>query len=276
MSETALVVYGFPPSQPSRAVYWTCLIKGLPFELRTPDLVGAGLSELAKLNPKRQVPVVVQGDFVLYEMPAILAWLCNANGWDDLYPREPANRALVDQYLHFHHSTTRLATMKLMAPHVTIVFEGLFEPGADVGATKDILLFEGIQSARTGPDIYARGCAVVEMVAQLIEDGFLRGRDRYLCTREQPTIADIACYEELSQLRWASLFDFDGYPKLQGWLDRMEELPFHEPAHRYNIALGDILSEPNTMERFITATATGVAALEEVGVLINRNVRIGS
>jgi glutathione S-transferase len=268
MPGAELIVYGAPPSQPSRAVYWTCLIKGLTFELRMPDLMSGNLSDFSKLNPKRQMPTIVQGDFVLYEMPAILAWLCNANDWDDLYPREPEARAWVDQYLHFHHSTTRLATIKLMAPHVTIIFEGLFEAREDGAGTKDILLAEGVVAATTGPNIYERGCAVLEMVAQLLEDGYLRGTDRYLCTALQPTIADIACYEELSQLRWASLFDFKDFPKLRAWLDRMEELPFHENAHRYNVRLGDILSEPNTMERFVAATGAGIAALEEVGVRI--------
>jgi glutathione S-transferase len=271
MSTATLIVYGAPPSQPSRAVYWTCLIKGLAFELRTPDLLGDGLSELTKLNPKRQMPTIVQGEFVLYEMPAILAWLCNTHAWDDFYPREPATRALVDQYLHFHHSTTRLATIKLMAPHVTIAFKDLFEAGGEGIGSKDILLGEGISAAMTGPNVYQRGCTVLQMVAELIQDGYLRDPDGYLCTPDRPTIADIACYEELSQLRWARLFDFANFPKLRAWLDRMEELPFHENAHRYNVALGDILSQPNTMERFITASVSGISALQEVGVEINRN-----
>ncbi len=29
-----LTIYGVPNSQPVRAVVWTCLMKGLPFELR--------------------------------------------------------------------------------------------------------------------------------------------------------------------------------------------------------------------------------------------------
>ena len=53
---TLLVLYGAPASQPSRAVYWTCLIKGLAFELRLPDFANLRKSELADLNPKVQVP----------------------------------------------------------------------------------------------------------------------------------------------------------------------------------------------------------------------------
>ena len=262
MSDETLILYGVPASQPSRAVYWTCLMRKLPFELRTPDLLGGLDTDFTRLNPKRQLPTIVRGDFALYEMPAILAWLCNSNGWEDLYPSEPAARALVDQYLHFHHSTTRLATMKLMAPHVTIAFGGLDAIGA---GGKDLLLGESIRSAMTGPDVYERGCRVIEMVAELIEAGYFRSGD-FVCTPDRPTIADIACYEELAQLRWASLFDFEGFPKLRAWLDRMAALPFHENAHRYNFALGDIKNEPNTMERFVAAGEAGIAALAELGV----------
>ena len=40
---------------------------------------------------------------------------------------------------------------------------------------------------------------------------------------------------------------------------------FHEEAHRYNARLGDILTEPNTMERFLAASAAGQDALVELG-----------
>jgi glutathione S-transferase/autophagy-related protein 2 len=219
--------------------------------------------DFARLNPRRQIPTIVQGDFVLYEMPAILAWLCNTHGWDDLYPTDPASRAGVDQYLHFHHSTTRLATFKLMAPHVTIAFGGI------PATTKDVVLRETVGIAMAAPDVYEHGRTVVEQVAELIEASFFREGRRYLCSADAPTIADIACYEELAQLRWASLFDFAHFPMLSGWLDRMADLPFHEDAHRYNFALGDIRSEPNTLERFLAANSAGVAALAELGIPVD-------
>ncbi len=43
----------------------------------------------------------------------------------------------------------------------------------------------------------------------------------------------------------------------------MEQLPFHEPAHRYNFVLADIRTKPNTMKRFLEASVAGVAALGE-------------
>lgn len=272
-SSQRLIVFGAPASQPSRAVYWTCLLKQLPFELRQPDFFATGPSELARHNPKRQVPTIVDGDFALYEMPAILVYLCEKHGWDDLYPRDLAVRAVTNQYLHFHHSSTRLATLKLMAPHVTIAFPGFAErvgaggdgsDNADRGM--DESLSESIRLALAAPDKLERGQATLGKVAGMIETGYLRGDSAFLAGTPGATIADIACYEELAQLRWANLFDFAGYPKLTRWLSAMAELPFHEPAHRYNVVLGDIQTEANTMERFLEASAAGVAALEELGI----------
>jgi glutathione S-transferase len=267
VTEERLVIHGSPASQPSRAVYWTCLMRGLPFELRPPGPPGsAGGSDgdaLAKRNPRRQMPTVVRGDFALYEMPAILTWLSNTHGWHDLYPREPDARALVDQYLHFHHSTTRLATLKLMAPHVTIAFGGI------PATTKDVILRETTGLAMAADDVYGHGRAVVEMVAELVEASFFRKDRDHLCSHGAPTLADIACYEELAQLRWAGLFDFEGFPKLRAWLHCMAELPFHDTVHRYNLVLGDIRSRPNTMERFLAAAVAGVSALEELGIPVS-------
>jgi len=257
----SLVVYGFPPSQPSRAVYWTCLLKGLPFELRAPDFLRMRSPEFACLNPKQQVPVLVDGDFSLYEMPAILIYLCDKHGWSDLYPRDVEARALVHQYLHFHHSSTRLATFKLMAPHVTIAFGGIGDGGMD------LILSESIRIAMQSSNVLEEGRGVVRRIAGMIESSYLSDSP-FLCGMHCPSIADIACYEELAQLRWAQLFDFEEFPRVDHWLQAMARLPAHDSVHRYNTALGDILTQPITLERFIEANAVGLAALAELGVPI--------
>ena len=112
------------------------------------------------------------------------------------------------------------------------------------------------------PDKLTRGCKTAQHVAGLIEAGYFRDGARYLCTRE-PTIADIACYEEVAQLRWAGLFDFEGFPKLTNWLDGMQELTLHHEVHLYNTTLGDIRSQSNAEERVISALS---AALSDAGV----------
>ena len=70
---------------------------------------------IAELNPTAQVPTVEDGDFALYEMPALLIFLCEKHRWRDLFPTDLETRARVQQYLHFHHGWTRRVTMELMS-----------------------------------------------------------------------------------------------------------------------------------------------------------------
>ncbi len=258
--ESRLVVFAAPASQPSRAVYWTCLMRGLPFELIATELGDMGSAErIRRSNPTAQVPTIEDGDFALYEMPAILAYLAEKHGWDDLFPKDLHDRARVNQYLHFHHNWTRRLTMELMAPHVTIAFRAHLERRG----------LDALVARLDDPAKLETGRAAATRVADLIERGYFPGGGPYLCG-DSPTIADIACYEETAQLRFANLFEFEGFAKIQRWLDAMAELPFHEPAHRYNLSLGDIRSTPNTMERFLAASEGGYAALEECGVRVTR------
>ncbi len=250
-----LTVYGQGASQPSRAVLWLLLMKGFEFEFCDVRIDQFGPSgALARIQPTGQVPSIEDGDFVLCEMPAIMAYLCDKHGWDDLYPRDLQARAYVDQYLHAHHERTRRVMVELMAPHVTVAFMDFLE-----GRGGDDLL----ERARR-PDKLERGQARVRQIFRLIEAAYLRGTP-FLCT-EQPSIADIACYEELAQLTWARLFDFDEFPVLSRWLEAMSRLPGHEAAHAYNVTLGDIASQPNTIERFLAANAAAVEAISRAGI----------
>ena len=253
-----LILYGNPASQPSKAVYWACLSKGLPFTLHA-DLAELGGPVLEALNPKRQIPLLVDGEFVLYEMPAMLLYLADKHGWVDLCPADLETRARINQYLHFHHSTTRLATFKLMAPHVTVAFGGPGEDGLD------IILRESIRSTMEGPDPLGEGRATLEMVAGLIETGYFPNDSTYVCGTDGPSVADFACYEELAQLTWANLFDFAAFPKISRWLEAMPSVPAHDAVHHYNVELGDIRTEPNTMARFAGAVEAGLRALDACG-----------
>ena len=65
-----------------------------------------------EINPTGRIPGIrdVTG-FTLYESAAILTYLCTKNKWDDLYPsRDLERRALIDQYLNWHHENIRKVT----------------------------------------------------------------------------------------------------------------------------------------------------------------------
>lgn len=57
---------------------------------------------LAELNPNRQVPVLVEDGFVLWESQAIMRYLCALAGDTTLYPKAPRERARIDQWLDWH------------------------------------------------------------------------------------------------------------------------------------------------------------------------------
>ena len=60
---------------------------------------------------------------------------------------------------------------------------------------------------------------------------------------------------------------------MRSWLEAMDALPFCEEVHRYNTVLGDILTVPNTIERFAKASLAGLEALEGCGVEVGSTVK---
>ena len=63
------------------------------------------------------MPTIEEDDgFVLTEMNAIITYLAEKHGWDDLYPKDPRKRAIMNQFLHYHHENTRTFTIALFAP----------------------------------------------------------------------------------------------------------------------------------------------------------------
>ena len=77
--------------------------------------------------------------------------------------------------------------------------------------------------------------------------------------------------EEAMAVNEAKLFEFAAFPKIAAWMDVMRDLPFHEPVqvHRYNLELGDMRADSNTIERLMGAVAAGVTGLEECNVTVS-------
>ena len=96
-----LQVLGKSTSINVRKVLWLCAEMNLAYQheqwgsgfrsTETPDFLA--------LNPNAMVPVIRDGDFVLWESNAICRYLAAKHGRADLLPTEPARRALVEQWM---------------------------------------------------------------------------------------------------------------------------------------------------------------------------------
>jgi glutathione S-transferase len=105
-------LFGSLTSQPTRMVLWTAaevhvLVDLEPMNVAKGDHVS---SAFRGLNPNQTFPVLVDGDFVLYESNAICRYLVAKSGQADsssLYPADIRQRALTDQWLDWKHGDLR-------------------------------------------------------------------------------------------------------------------------------------------------------------------------
>ena len=255
-----LIVFGSPASQPSRTVYWVCLIGGIPFKLGIRDDLDPGES-----NPRVQVPWIKDDDFILSEMAAIACYLADKHEVYELYPTDIQSRARINQFLHMHHSLVRGATRKLMMPHVVKPLRSTYS----FTAMNEVLIADSIKIAWEASNPLESGGKAVHTIARFLEESYFTSDTPYVCQTTHPSLADLICYAELGQLTFANLFTFVDYPLIQRWLEAMTEVPFFETIHAFNITLGDIASSPNSLERMAPALDAGVKALHATGLITN-------
>ncbi|MDC6168962.1 glutathione S-transferase family protein [Paucibacter sp. XJ19-41] len=98
-----------------RKVLWTCAELGLDPEREEPDMAAPALR---RLNPNAMVPVLLDGDFVLWESNSICRYLAGRERRVDLLPAEPRARALVEQWMDWQagelNNSWRYAFMSLV------------------------------------------------------------------------------------------------------------------------------------------------------------------
>ncbi len=115
-----LQILGKSTSINVRKVLWLCEELEMPYELQP---WGSGhrttqTPEFRSLNPNALVPVIRDGGFVLWESNAICRYLTSIAGRDDLLPRDPRPRAIVEQWMDWQatelNNSWRYAFMSLV------------------------------------------------------------------------------------------------------------------------------------------------------------------
>ncbi|QBR49903.1 glutathione S-transferase family protein [Erwinia sp. QL-Z3] len=115
-----LKILGRASSINVRKVLWVC--EELDIAFRREDW-GDGFKSpqdaaFKNMNPNALIPVIQEGDFILWEANAIIRYLANAYGGGWLYPEDPRARAPVDQWIDWQatelNTSWRYAFMSLV------------------------------------------------------------------------------------------------------------------------------------------------------------------
>lgn len=194
-------IYWIKAQAPRRVL---ALVKhlGLEVEFIQIDPVTGGLRspDYAALNPNLKAPTLVDGDTVLWESSAIMAYLCIKAG-SALWPaHNPAEQVPVLQWLSWcdHHWSPAVGPYYF--EHVVKATFKIGEPdrAALVGKDKDL-----------------------RKLAKLL-DAHLAGREYVACGRL--TIADFQLASMANYWQEAEM-PFGEFPNLTAWLERLKEIP---------------------------------------------------
>jgi glutathione S-transferase len=168
----------------------------VPLDLRSPTDRG----KLLALNPNNKIPVLVHGDFVLWESHAIMQYVCELAPEQTVYPREPRARADIGRWLFWHNA-------HFAPPLGGLGWENVW---------KRFVSGEGPDT-----DQVMRHESVFRSVAKVV-DGHLS--DRAWLAGETLTIADLSLAATVAN---AVLYraPLDPYPHLRAHLDRVRALP---------------------------------------------------
>jgi glutathione S-transferase len=203
----AIQLYGFPLSQPTRAIIFLCEENGISYNLHHYDARKGDTRkpEFKKLFPTMMVPAIIDPSvagpqpFKLEESAAILQYICEKHQLAKWYPLNDIHaKAHVNFWLHWHHSNTRKSTRSVLVP--------FFFPPKNM-PIEDVL--------NQGRREYSR-------VVQFLETHLnSHPNNRFLCSNDHPTIADLLILPELDQIgdKGFNLFDYSPFPKVTNYMN---------------------------------------------------------
>lgn len=205
-------LWGRNTSSNVQKVLWTLRELDLPFEHVVVGGKHGGLDTPAygAMNPNRLVPVIEDGDLVLWESHAIVRYLAASYGAGTLWPEHPRERALVDQWTDWTAST--------YLPAWSSVFWAVVRTPA---AQRD--------PGKIASGVAATHQALAIMDAQLARTPFLAG--------DSLTYADIVAGVTL--YRWTTMeIERQPMPHVEAWHQRLNQRPAY--AETVNTSYDDL------------------------------------
>lgn len=206
-----LQILGRSSSINVRKVLWLCTELGLPYrqELWGGSHQSTQAPEFLALNPNALVPVIRDGEFVLWESNTICRYLASRHGRTDLLPAEPAARARVEQWMDWMatelNSAWRYAFMGLVRRSPAFADAKAIEASA-ANWNRHMALLEA-QLQKTGAYTAGAAFTLADIVVGL-------ATHRWFSTPiERPALPAVeAYYERLSEREGFQLHGRNGEP----------------------------------------------------------------
>lgn len=159
--------------------------------------------EFLALNPRGQVPVLVDEGTAIWDSTAILVYLGRRYGGTSWLPLDPVPLAKVTQWLALEQNEGRYG----------------------VGRARAIMLKNPSVFARTGR---LEECHALAQVALGVLEQQLARSPWLVAEVDHPTIADIACYPYTAMAPEGGI-DLAPFPAIRTWIERIQQLPRYIP-----------------------------------------------
>jgi glutathione S-transferase len=191
---SGIKLYDFPKSGNCYKVRLLCSMLDVELERIVIDSTAGETQteDFKRINPRGQIPVLVDGEIVIWDSMAILVYL--ARRFDDgkWLPSDALGEARVMQWLAVAGNELLYG---LGRARMTVLFNKPFDLAACHKEAES-----GLQAM----------------------EGHLAAHD--WLADERPTIAEPACYPYVA-LAHQGRFDLHAYPAVRAWLNRVEQLP---------------------------------------------------
>jgi glutathione S-transferase len=188
-----LKLYDFPLSGNCYKIRLLLSMLGLPYQRETIDSTSGETqtAEFKQLNPRGQIPVLIDGDVRLWDSMAILVYLARRYGDEQWLPADALGEARVMQWLAVSENELLYG---LARARITVLFDKPFD------------LEQCHREARPGLEAMERRLGEGDWLAS-----------------DHATIAEIACYPYVA-LAHQGQVSLEPYPQVQAWLKRVEAL----------------------------------------------------
>ncbi|KAL5291887.1 GstE2.2 family protein [Megaselia abdita] len=198
-----LILHGMKLSPCVRGTFAVAAAIGVEMEYKFVDLFKgeSRTPEFLEMNPVHAVPVLDDDGRYIIDGHAILSYLVDQYGKDDsLYPKDPFQRAMVDQRLHFDSGILYIR-LRNLSLRVYLEDHPKF-PQKDIDA------------------VYESYDYVEKFLS----------KEKYLAG-DHLTIADLCCVCTITSGALFAPISEERYPKISDWIKRLSALPYYEETN---------------------------------------------